>query len=129
MLFRLNGLMQTVGIAASRHNTSGKLIDDHNLIILHHIILIAEHQIVCAKRKDHIVLNLKVLRICQIINMEELLHLVHTLLGKVDNLVLLVDDKVSGLLLFHTHDGIHLGVLRNILTSGQLASKNIAGLV
>ena len=61
MLFCLNRLMQTVGVTASRHDTSGKLIDDHNLIILYDVILITEHQIVRTQCQIDIVLDLKVL--------------------------------------------------------------------
>ena len=45
MLFCFDRLMQTVRITSARHNTSGKLIDDQDLIILDHIILITEHQV------------------------------------------------------------------------------------
>ena len=58
MLFRFDCLMKTVRITTSRHNTSGKFIYDHNLIIRHNIILISEHQIVCTKRQNNVMLNL-----------------------------------------------------------------------
>ena len=117
MLFRFDRLMKSVWITASRHNTSGKFINDHNLVIFYHVVLIAEHQIMCSQSKDHIVLDLKVLCICKVIDLEELLNLFHTFLCQVDNFVLLIDNKVSCLLLFNSHDGIHLGVLRHILTT------------
>ena len=125
MLLRLDCLMQTIGITTSRHDTSGELINDHNLIILYNIILIAEHQIMCTECKDYIMLNLKVICICEVFNMEELLNLMYTLLGKVDNLVLLIHDKVSGLFLLDSHNSIHLGILRYIFTSYQLFCQNI----
>ena len=81
MLLCLDSLMQSVRITASRHDTSGKLIYDKHLIILYHIILITEHHIVCFECHDHIMLNFKILRICKVINMEELLYLLNTLLG------------------------------------------------
>ena len=46
MLFCFNCLVKTIRIATARHDTSGKLIHDHYLIILDYIILIPEHQIV-----------------------------------------------------------------------------------
>ena len=59
MLLRFNGLMESVRIASSRHDTSGKFVnDDHLSFRGHHIILVAEHQIVRPQRKDDIVLNL-----------------------------------------------------------------------
>ena len=112
-----NRLMQAIRKTPSRHDTSGKLINDQYLIILYNVILIAEHQIMCSQSKDHIMLDLKVLCICKVIDLEELLNLFHTFLCQVDNFVLLVDNKVSCLFLFNTHDGIHLGVLRHILTT------------
>ncbi len=51
MLFCLDCLMQTIRITTSRHDTSGKLIDDQNLIIFYNIILITEHQIVCTSAR------------------------------------------------------------------------------
>ena len=65
-------------------------------------------------------LNLKVICICKVINMEELFNFMNTLLGQIDNLVLLINNKVSGLFLLNSHDGIHLGILRNILAPSQL---------
>ena len=120
VLFCLDCLMQTIGITAARHDTSGKLVNDHNLIIFYHVILIAEHQIMCTERKDHIMLDLQVLRICQVINMEKFLNLFHTLLCQIHQFVLFIYDKVSGFFLLNSHDGIHLGILRYILTTCQL---------
>ena len=74
-------------------------------------------------------LDLKILRIRKVLNMEELLNLMHTFLCQVDHLVLLIYNEVSGLLLLNSHDGIHLGILRHILTTCHLLRKNIAGLV
>ena len=63
MLLRLNGLMQTVGIPSARHDTSGKLINDQYFVILYHIILVTEHQIVGTKSQNDVVLDLQVLRV------------------------------------------------------------------
>ena len=71
----------------------------------------------CSKSKDNIVLNLQVLRIRKIFNMEELLYLLHTIFGKVDILLFLVNNKVSRLFNIFTHDGIHLGKLAACLTT------------
>ena len=75
--------MQTVGITASRHNTSGKFIYDQHFIVFYHIILVAEHQIVRTKCENNTMLDLKVLRIRQVLNMEETLYLFNTLRGKI----------------------------------------------
>ena len=80
MLFCLDCLMETIRIAASRHNTSGKFINDQNLVIFYHIILITEHQVVGTQSQDDVMLDLQILRICQVVNMEELLYLLDTIL-------------------------------------------------
>ena len=81
MFFRLNRLVQTIRIPPSGHNTPRKLIDNQNFIILHHIVLIAVHQVICPQSQDNIVLNLQILRVGKIFNMEEILHLLYTLLS------------------------------------------------
>ena len=116
VLLGLDSLVQTVGVAASRHDTSGKAVYDKHLVILYHIVLIAMHQVVGTERKDHIVLDLQILRVCQVVDLEEVLDLFDTLLCEVDHLVLFTYDEVSGLLLLDTHDGINLGKLRQIRT-------------
>ena len=121
----LDGLMQTIGISSAGHDTPCKLIHDQYLIILHHIILIAEHQIMCAKSQDDIVLDLQILRIRIVLNVEEFLHLLHALCGKVDHLILLVNDEVPRLLLLHAHNGVQLGQILHILAPLQLAGQNI----
>ena len=108
MLLCLDSLMQSVRVTASRHDTSGKLVYDKYLIILYHIVLILEHEVVRTKRKYDIVLDFKILRICKVLNMEELLYLFHTILCEVYDLILLIYDEITGLVLNNTHDGIHL---------------------
>ena len=108
MLLCLDSLMQSVRITASRHDTSGKLIYDKHLIILYHIVLIFEHEVVRTKRKYDIVLDFKILRISKVLDMEELFYLFHTILCKVYDLVLLIYDEITGLVLDNAHDGIHL---------------------
>ena len=53
-------------------------------------------------------LDFNIFRVCQIIDLEELFDLLDTLCGQIYDLVLLIDNEVSGLFSFHTHDGIHL---------------------
>ena len=83
------------------------------------------HQIVCTKCKNDIVLDLQILRICQVLDIKKFLNLLDTLLGKVDDLVLLIDNEVSGLDNFLTHDSCHLGHLMAGLTTLKLLSQNI----
>ena len=129
VLLRLNGLMQAVRITPSRHDTARELIHDQHLVILHHIILVAEHQVVGAQRQNDVVLDLQVLRIGQVLNLEELLHLGHTALGQVDHLILFIDDEVPGLLLLHAHDGVQLGKVLHVLAPLHLLGQDVAGLI
>ena len=47
---RFNGLMQAIGITTSRHDTSGKLVYDHNLIIFDNIVNIANVHLMSTQR-------------------------------------------------------------------------------
>ena len=129
MLLCLNRLMQSVRITTARHNTSGKLINNQNLIVLYYIVLITEHQVVCPKSKNNIVLNLQILRICQVFNMEEFLNLADTILCQVYDLILFIYNKVSSFLNVLPHNGVHLGKFTGSLTAHQLMSQHIADLV
>ena len=82
-----------------------------------------------AQGQNNVVLDLQILRIRQIFNLEEALHPGHTLCGQVHYLILFIDNKVTRLLTFHTHDGIHLGQLFHVLATGQLSGQNVAGLI
>ena len=62
MFLRLNRLMQTIRITASRHDTSGKFIYDQYFIILNHIILVTEHQVMRTECQDNVMLDFQVLR-------------------------------------------------------------------
>ena len=129
MLLRLDGLVETVGITAARHDTAGKLIDDEHLIILHHIVLVSVHQVVGPECQDNVVLDLQILGIRQVFNMEEFLHLLDTILGQVDGLLLFIHDEVAGLLDFLAENGVDLRELCGFLTLHQLSGQHIADLI
>ena len=129
MLLGLNSLMQAVRIPSSRHNTSRKLIYNQNFAVLNHIVLVSEHQIVGPQGKDNIVLNLQILWIRQILDMEEILYLLHTVLCQVHHLVLFIYNKVPCLRDVLAHNGIQLGELAGGLSSHQLPGQHIADLI
>ena len=129
MLLRLNRLVQSVGIPPPRHHTSREFIDDENLIVLDDIIVIPVHQIVGTQRQNDTVLDLQILRIREVRKMEELLHLGDALRREVHDLVLLVHQEVSGLLLLDAHDGVDLGQVLDILAALHLLCQNVAGFV
>jgi len=116
MLFRFYRLMKSVRITAPRHNTSGKFIYNQYFIVLHHIILVTEHQIMRTQSKNNIMLNLQVLCIGKVVNVEELLNLLHAIFGQIYILLFLIYNKVSRLLNFFTHNSVHLGELSACLT-------------
>ena len=111
MLFCFNCLMKSIGITTARHNTSGKFIYDQDLIILYYIILILMHQVMCTKCKSNIMLDFQIFRISQVLNMEEILNLMNTLLCQIDDLILLIYNEITGLDNLLTHNGCHLSHL------------------
>src|SRR5699024_9893929 len=129
MLLGLDSLMKPVGITAARHDTAGKFINNKNLVVLNHIVLILMHQIVGAQSKDDIVLDLQVLRIRKVLNVEEILHLLHAALCKVDDLIFLIYDEVSGLHNLFAHNGGHLGHLMAGLAALKLLGQDIADFI
>ncbi len=129
MLFRLDRLMQTVGIAAARHDTSGKFVYDKHLIVFYYIILIPEHQVVRTERQYDIVLDLQILGIGKIFNLKETLYFGNARLRQIHHFILFVYDKISRFFSFHAHDGVHLGQLFHILAAGKLPCQNVAGLI
>ncbi len=62
--------MQTVGVAASKHQSSGKFIDDNNLIVTDNIIHITLHNAMCTDCLIDMMLQRGIFRIGQIIHME-----------------------------------------------------------
>ncbi len=98
MLFCLNRLMESIGVTAARHDTAGKLINDENLVVFYHIVADrGTSGCVALKCQNDVVLDLQVLRICQVLDMEEILHLLNAQLRQVYNLVFLIDDEIAGL--------------------------------
>ena len=129
VFLRFNCLVQTVGITPSVHDTSGKFVDNQNLVILHNIVHIPLHQVVRPKGKNDIVLDFQILGIRQVIDMKIFLYLLHTLLGQVYGLFLLVYDEITGLLDFLSKDGIDFREFRRLFSSFELSRQNIAKLI
>ena len=74
-------------------------------------------------------LDLQVLRVGQVLDVEEILHLLHAVLGQVNHLILLIHHEVAGLLHILAHDGVDLGELLGNGALLQLAGQNVADLV
>ena len=110
-------LMKSVGIPSSGHYTTCKLINDKNLVILNNIVLITEHKVMRTKCKYYVVLYLNILRIGKVVDLKEFFYLGYTLSRKCYELILFVNDKITRLFSFDTHDGIHLGQVFHVLTA------------
>ena len=51
LLLRLDRLVQAVGPAPPGHHAAGELVDDHDLVVLHHVVLVAVVEGVRAQRR------------------------------------------------------------------------------
>ena len=108
MLFCLDCLMKAVGIAASRHNTSGKLIYNQYFIVFYNIIFVPEHQIMRTECQYDIMLDFQIFCISQIFDFKELLYLLYAVCSQIDYFILFIDDEITVFFYFDTHNGIHL---------------------
>ena len=124
---RFNCLMKTVRITASRHDTSGKFINDQHLIIFDHIIMISVHQVMSPESQNNIMLDFQILRIGQIINMEELFDLLHAIFSQRYIFLFFIDNIISGFDNLFTHNGRHLRHLTAGLAPFHLTCKDITG--
>ncbi len=101
----LDRLVQAVGPAAARHQAAGEFVDDDDLVVLHHVVLVAMEQAVRAQRGVQMVHQRDVLRRVQRFALADQAQLRHDLLGllvarfgQVDLVRLLVDVVVARLL-------------------------------
>ena len=101
-------LMQAVRPAATRHEASGELINDHDFAVFHHIIHVNFVHHMGSQRLVHMVKNLDVARVIQVVNLEQLLYFQYALFCQGRALGLFVDCEVSGVLFTLTGKGIRL---------------------
>ena len=80
------------------------------------------------QRQIDTVLDFQILRICQVLQMEETLYLFNTLLSQVDCLLLLIGNIISCFVAVFLHNNVHLGQLF-FCSSFQLAHQIVAGLI
>ena len=62
-------------------------------------------------------LNLYIFRVSKIFYLEKFLYLFNALGGKVDYLVLFIDNEIPCFLSLHAHDGVHLGQFFHVLAT------------
>ena len=122
VLLGLDGLVQTLGVPAAEHEAAGELVHDDHLAVLDHIVHVALHDAVGLDGLVDVVGDGAVFRVGQVVQMEELLRLLHAPGSEGDAAGFLVHHivgvDVGGFLLFvialHHHKllqagGEHLG--------------------
>ena len=121
--------MQAVGIPPARHDAAGEGIDDQDFSVLDHIVTVPDQQVVGPQSQIHVVLQLHVLQVRNVVHAEEPFCSADAGLGQNDPLFLFDHNKVAGLLLLHAGDDIQLGKLLQVPPPGQAARQRITGLV
>ena len=103
---RLHRLVQAVGPAAAGHQPAGELVDDDDLAVLHHVLLVAQEQHVSLERRVEVVHQRDVVRVVeagagrqQARIGEDLLGVLVAFLGQQHLPPLLVDPEIAGALL------------------------------
>lgn len=122
VLLGLDGLVQSLGVPAAEHQAAGELVHDDHLAVLDHIVHVALHDAVGLDGLVDVVGDGAVFRVGQVVQMEELLRLLHAPGSEGDAAGFLVYHivgvDVGGFLLFvialHHHKflqpgGEHLG--------------------
>ena len=71
-------------------------------------------------------LDFLIFRVRIVVQMEEILHFLHTGCCQIDYLILFINNKISGFLLLNTHDGIQFAQILHILAALHSAGKKIA---
>ncbi len=105
VFFGFDRLVQSVRPAPTRHQTPGKLVDDHHLAFFgDHIVDVALVQRVRAQRLLHVVVVRDVLRVIQVVDLQQLLHPLDARIGQHRRVMLLIDGIVH--VLFQTRNDL-----------------------
>ena len=88
-------LMKAVAPAPPRHQTPGELVDDHHLAILNDVISIHLIERVRPQRLLHVVVHLDHRGVVEILDAEQLLHLMDALFGKRHRALLFIDGEIA----------------------------------
>ena len=106
----LDGLMQTLAVAAAKHETAGELVDDDDLIVLHDIVDVALHDAVRLERLVDVVVERGVFEIGEVFEAEPALRLRDAACRERGGTGLLVHDVV----------GVEILVLLFLLVDGGI---------
>ncbi len=105
LLLRFDGLVESVGPTSPVHEPARVLVDDHDLAAEHHVVAVALEERVRLQRLAHVVEDLHVVRVVEVVDPELGLDLVDPVIGEVHALRLLV-ERVVGLVLEPRHDPV-----------------------
>ena len=94
-LLRLDRLVQALRPAAPFHDPAGELVDDLDLAVLDHVVLVALVERLGLQRLVQVVDELDVARVVEVVDPERALDLVDRGLARRDGLVLLVEGVVE----------------------------------
>ena len=94
-LFGLDGLMQALGVAAALHDTTGELIDDLNLAVGDHVLLVAVEHVLGLQRLLQVVDQLAGEIGIDVIDTQAALNLLKAALGGGNGVLGLVHDIVA----------------------------------
>ena len=93
-LFRLNGLVQTVVIAAPKHKAAGKFVDYYDLAVFYNVVNIPFHNAVGFYRLVYVVEQSHIVRVVDIFNVKVFFCLFRAPWGKGGGVCLFVDDVI-----------------------------------
>ncbi len=94
-LLRLDGLMQTLVVAAAEHQTAGELIDNDDLTVTDNIVHIALHDAARLDGLIDVVLERGIRRVGQVLYLKVRLGALLTVRGQRRGLGLFVDDVIG----------------------------------
>mgnify|MGYP000727264383 CR=1 FL=1 len=94
-LFGLNGLVQALGVTAAFHNAAGELVDDLDLAVGDHVLLITVEHVLGLQRLLQVVDQLAGEIGIDVIDTQAALDLLKTALGGGDGVLGLVHDVVA----------------------------------
>ena len=101
LLLGFDRLVEAVAPPAPGHQAAGELVDDHDAVVLDHVVDVEPEERVGAQRLVDVMEERHVDGVVEAARLktmrQHLLRLGHARLGQRDGLVLLVDDVVAGL--------------------------------
>ncbi len=91
---RLDGLVDTVGVAPAVHQPAGELVDDDDLAVLDDVLLVLVEEVPRPQRRVELVGQLEVALVVEVLDAQHLLDLGHAGFGDRHRVGFLVDREV-----------------------------------